>query len=52
MMMVLGLFVFSLKTLPYRDMQHAVAWRHPASSRVRGYVRPASLSAWVTKPLR
>ena len=23
MMMVLGLFVFSLKTLPYQDMQHA-----------------------------
>ncbi len=40
MMMVLGLFVFSLRTLPYQDMQHAIAWRHPASSRVGQ--RPAS----------
>ena len=40
MMMVLGLFVFSLKTLPYQDLQHSVAWRHPTSSRVGQ--RPAS----------
>lgn len=40
MMMALGLFVFSLKTLPYQDMQQSVSWRHPTSSRVGQ--RPAS----------
>ncbi|ACR70291.1 oxidoreductase [Edwardsiella ictaluri] len=40
MMMTLGLFVFSLKTLPYQDLQQSISWRHPTSSRVGQ--RPAS----------
>ncbi|WP_416045247.1 phage tail protein [Edwardsiella ictaluri] len=40
MMMTLGLFVFSLKTLPYQDLQQSISWRHPTSSRVGK--RPAS----------
>ena len=34
MMMVLGLFVFTLSTVPYQEMQRQVAWRHPSTSRV------------------
>lgn len=33
-MMALGLFVFTLDTVPYQQLQRSVAWRHPASSRV------------------
>lgn len=40
MMMVLGLFVFNLKTLPYQDLQHSITWRHPTTSRIGQ--RPAS----------
>lgn len=40
MMMSLGLFVFSLPTLAYQDLQTRLSWRHPSSSRVGA--RPAS----------
>ena len=34
MMMTLGLFVFTLKTVPYRELQYQRSWRFPANSRV------------------
>ena len=34
MLMSLGMFVFSLPTLAYQDMQRQTAWRHPSNSRV------------------
>lgn len=34
MMMALGMFVFSLHTLDYQELQRQTNWRHPASSRV------------------
>lgn len=45
MMMALGLFVFSLPTAAYQDLQRRSNWRHPSSSRVgqrpaRQYVGP------------
>ena len=39
MLMVLGLFVFGLHTLPYQQLQRQLAWRHPANSRIGA--RPA-----------
>jgi phage protein U len=34
MMMALGLFVFSLSTLPYQELQHRRGWRYASNSRV------------------
>ena len=34
MMMVYGMFVFSLSTVAYQGLQHQVGWRHPATQRV------------------
>jgi len=34
MMMALGLFVFSLETLAYQELQRQTEWRHPSSARV------------------
>lgn len=34
MMMALGLFVFSLHTVPYQQLQRQMSWRHPSVSRV------------------
>lgn len=34
MMMALGMFVFSLHTLAYQELQRQTEWRHPSSSRV------------------
>lgn len=34
MMMALGMFVFSLPTLAYQELQRQTDWRHPSSSRV------------------
>jgi len=34
MMMALGIFVFSLHTLAYQELQRQTDWRHPSSSRV------------------
>src|SRR5690554_6157800 len=34
MMMTLGLFVFSLDTAPYQELQRQLAWRHTSTSRV------------------
>ncbi|MBA1187553.1 phage tail protein [Pseudomonas entomophila] len=34
MMLALGLFVFSLPTLAYQEMQRQTAWRHASSDRV------------------
>ena len=34
MMMALGMFVFSLSTLAYQELQRQTEWRHPGSSRV------------------
>ena len=39
-MMALGLFVFSLKTIPYQQLQQNREWRHPTQNRIG--VRPAS----------
>lgn len=33
MMMALGMFVFSLPTLAYQELQRKTAWRHPSSAR-------------------
>lgn len=45
MMMSLGLFVFSMDTLPYQKFTHEMAWRHPSSGRVG--LRPARQFAGV-----
>ena len=34
MMLALGMFVFSLHTAAYQEMQRQTDWRHPSSSRV------------------
>lgn len=34
MMMALGMFVFSLQTLAYQELQRQTDWRHPSSNRV------------------
>ena len=34
MMMVLGLYVFMLRTVPYQELQYQRNWRHAANSRV------------------
>ena len=34
MMMSLGLFVFSLQTASYQELQRVTNWRHPSNSRV------------------
>lgn len=34
MMMALGLFVFSLKTVSYEELQRVTIWRHPSNNRV------------------
>ncbi len=34
MMMALGLFVFSLRTVSYQELQRVTNWRHPSNSRV------------------
>lgn len=34
MMLALGMFVFSLHTAAYQEMQRQTDWRHPTSSRV------------------
>jgi phage protein U len=34
MMMALGLFVFSLRTASYQELQRVTNWRHPSNSRV------------------
>jgi len=34
MMMALGMFVFSLGTLAYTELQRQTSWRHPQTSRV------------------
>ncbi|CNJ93697.1 phage P2 GpU [Yersinia mollaretii] len=39
-MMALGMFVFMLKTVPYQDFQHQMAWRHPSNTRIG--LRPIS----------
>lgn len=33
-MMVLGMFVFSLPTLAYQELQRQTEWKHPATARV------------------
>ncbi len=33
-MMALGLFVFSLRTASYQELQRVTNWRHPSNSRV------------------
>ncbi len=34
MMMVLGLYVFMLRTVPYQELQYQRSWRHASNSRV------------------
>lgn len=34
MMMTLGMFVFTLKTVPYQELQYQKAWRHASNNRV------------------
>ncbi|MLR46200.1 phage tail protein, partial [Salmonella enterica subsp. enterica] len=34
MMMVLGLYVFMLRTVPYQELLYQRSWRHAANSRV------------------
>lgn len=34
MMMALGMFVFSLNTLAYQELQRQTAWRHPSTPRI------------------
>jgi phage protein U len=44
-MMVYGMFVFTLRTAPYQQLQHSQAWRHVKNERVNQsaawrYIRP------------
>lgn len=34
MMMVLGLYVFQLRTVPYQELQYQRSWRHATNSRL------------------
>ncbi|QUG76381.1 phage tail protein [Erwinia sp. E602] len=34
MMMVFGMFVFTLRTIPYQQLQHSQEWRHVKNDRV------------------
>ncbi|RFU89058.1 MULTISPECIES: phage tail protein [Citrobacter] len=34
MMMILGMFVFMLKTVPYQELQYQQQWRHASNNRV------------------
>ncbi|MEN3258527.1 phage tail protein [Sodalis endosymbiont of Spalangia cameroni] len=34
MMMVYGMFVFELKTLPYQQLRHSLNWRHVKNDRI------------------
>ena len=34
MMMAMGLYIFSLKTAAYQQLQRQTAWRHPSNSRI------------------
>lgn len=34
MMMILGMFVFSLKTTPYQTFEHTKSWRYPTNNRL------------------
>ena len=34
MMMVLGLYVFMLRTVPYQELQYQRNWRHAVNSRI------------------
>lgn len=36
MMMVFGMFVFTLRTTPYQRLQHSQVWRHVKNDRVNG----------------
>lgn len=60
MMMVLGMFVFSLPTLAYHELQRQSEWKHPSASRVGTrdafqYTGPGddtiTLSGWVAPEL-
>ncbi|HEX8963635.1 MAG TPA: phage tail protein, partial [Rhodocyclaceae bacterium] len=55
-MAALGLFVFSLHTLPYQQLQRSAQWRHPSNSRVgrrpaRQYVGPGDETITLTGTL-
>jgi phage protein U len=34
MMMIYGMFVFELKTLPYQQLRHSLNWRHVKNDRI------------------
>ncbi len=60
MMMILGMFVFSLPTLAYHEMQRQTEWKHASTARVglrdaHQYVGPGddtiTLSGWVAPEL-
>jgi phage protein U len=60
MMMILGMFVFSLPTLAYHELQRQTEWKHASTARVglrdaHQYVGPGddtiTLSGWVAPEL-
>ena len=60
MMMALGMFVFSLPTLAYHELQRQTEWKHPSASRVGTrdafqYTGPGddtiTLSGWIAPEL-
>ncbi|WP_211461792.1 phage tail protein [Collimonas silvisoli] len=60
MMMALGMFVFSLPTLAYQELQRKTDWKHPSTSRVgarnaRQYTGKGddtiTLSGWIAPEL-
>ncbi|WP_219119102.1 phage tail protein [Janthinobacterium sp. UMAB-56] len=60
MMMILGMFVFSLPTLAYQELQRQTEWKHASTARVglrdaHQYVGPGddtiTLSGWVAPEL-
>ncbi|VEB98200.1 P2 GpU family protein [Klebsiella pneumoniae] len=44
MMMVFGLFVFELRTLPYQQLQLSRNWRHVKNDRVAGAQNGSTLA--------
>lgn len=53
MMMTLGMFVFSLDTAAYQELQRQTEWRHPETSRIgalpaRQYLGPGADTVQIT----
>jgi hypothetical protein len=53
MMMVFGMFVFTLRTVPYQQLRHSQEWRHVKNDRVNQsaawqYIGPGTIRSPLT----